>query len=81
MNLILCSTNQHINIISFLFSCEHFTNTLIPALKSVVCFVGNDELPMISSLMLRMLPLQVASAKSSPVQPAARCQAREQKHV
>ena len=80
ISLIQCSTNPQIQRICFLFGCEHFTNYLTTALKSVVWCLENDELPStMSSLMLLMLPLQVACAKSLSVQQAARCQVGAQK--
>ena len=47
-----------------------------------MCCLEKEELPsMISSLILQMLPLQVDYANSLPVQQAARCQVRKQKHI
>jgi hypothetical protein len=82
MYLIHCSPNQQIKMLSFLFGCELVTNKHISDSKSVVAFVDNDEpLPVISSLMLPKFPLQVPVAKLLPVQPAARCQVREQQQA
>ena len=80
--IILIQCHPQIKRISFLFGCEHLSKYLITALKSVVCCLEYDELcSMISFLMLPMLPLQVACAKSLPVPQTSLCQVREQKHI
>ena len=61
MNLIHCSQNQEIKKLASLFGFELLMNYHISASNSVVLIPEiNEPLPLISSLNLPKLPLQVA---------------------